>query len=46
VLKIDDIEGELIRSDIVRDGAMLRDQITQQAQKVAPSPLERKSRPR
>lgn len=42
VLKINDVEGELVRPDIIRDGLMLRDQIAQQAQKIAPSPLQLK----
>lgn len=42
VLKIDNVERELVRPDIVRDGMMLRDQIAQQTQKIAPSPLQLK----
>lgn len=44
VLKIDDVEGELIRVVIIRKNAMLRNQVTQQAQKDAPFPLQRESR--
>jgi len=42
MLKIDDVEGELVRPVMIRDGAMLRDQVAQQAQKIAPSPLQLK----
>lgn len=42
MLKIDYVEGELVRSDIFRGYVMLRDQIAQQAQKIAPSPLQLK----
>lgn len=42
VLKINDVEGEMIRVVIIRENAMLRDQITQQAQQDALFFLQRK----
>lgn len=41
MLKVDYVEGELVRSDIFR-GYVLRNQIAHQAQKIAPSPLQLK----